>query len=253
MAKTKSKFDIEQLRIAGGIAAQIVERLSHELKTGVSAGDLNRMSGELCREYGVEPAFYGYQGYEYNICIAVNDEVVHAIPYDTKVFQDGDLVKLDFGVKYRGYYSDHCRTFAIGSLSSLHKKLLQAGEDATMNAVALCKAGNRIGDLSHAMQSAAETAGFSVVRMYIGHGIGKKLHEEPEVPAFGEAGTGPILQEGMVICVECQVCEKKADITHDRDGWTSRTKDGGYVVMFEHMVNVTSHGPDVLTLLPSAA
>lgn len=252
MAKTKSKFDIDQMRIAGEIAARIVERLSHELKPGVSAGDLNRLSAEMCREYGVEPAFLGYQDFQYNICIAVNDEVVHGIPYDTKVFQDGDLVKLDFGVKYRGYYSDHCRTFSIGKVSELHQKLMIVGEQATLNAVALCKTGNRIGDISHAMQSTAENAGFSVVKMYIGHGIGKKLHEDPEVPAFGQAGTGPTLQEGMVICVECQVCEKKADITHDRDGWTSRTKDGGYVVMFEHMVHITSQGPDVLTQLPAA-
>jgi methionyl aminopeptidase len=253
MAKTKSKFDIEQLRRAGEIAAQIVERLSQELKPGVSAGELNRMSGELCKEYGVEPAFFGYQDYKYFICIAVNDEVVHAIPYDTKIFQEGDLVKLDFGVKYRGYYSDHCRTFAVGSVNEIHERLLKVGEEATMNAVALCKTGNRIGDLSYAMQSTAEKAGFSVVKMYIGHGIGKKLHEDPEVPAFGQPGTGPMLQEGMVICVECQVCEKKADITHDRDGWTSRTKDGGYVVMFEHMVSITEQGPDILTLLPSVA
>ncbi len=252
MAKTKSHFDLEQLRKAGQMAAEIVERLSQEVLPGVSAGAIDRLAGDLCREYGVEPAFLGYQGYAYNICIAVNDEVVHAIPYEDKIFSEGDLVKLDFGVKYNGYFSDHCRTFAVGNISSLHEELLQAGKAATMNAVALCKTGNRIGDLSYAMQSTAEAAGFSVVKMYIGHGIGKKLHEEPEVPAYGNPGTGPILQQGMVLCVECQVCEKQADVVHDRDGWTSRTKDGGYVVMFEHMVHVTDDGPEILTLLPVA-
>lgn len=252
MARTKSKFDIEQLRIAGGIAAQIVERLSHELKPGVSAGELNTAAGQMCREFGVEPAFLGYQDYKYNICIAVNDEIVHAIPHDAKIIREGDVVKLDFGVKYRGYYSDHCRTFIVGEGSDIHKRLVAVGLAAVENAVALCKTGNRIGDLSYAMQSTAEQSGFTVVKMYVGHGIGKKLHEEPEVPAFGKAGTGPILQEDMVICVECQVCEKGNAVLHDRDGWTSRTKDGGFVSMFEHMVRVTSQGPDVLTTIPNA-
>lgn len=249
MSRIKSKFDIDQLRIAGRIAAEIVEALSHELHEGVSALDIDARAAQLCREHGVEAAFLGYDGYPNSICIAVNDEVVHAIPHAEKIFRDGDVVKLDFGVKYRGYYSDHCRTFAIGKLSDVHQRLIKAGQEATDNAVALCRAGTHIGDVSHAMEATAEAAGFDVVRMYIGHGIGKRLHEEPEVPAFGKPGSGVVLQENMVICVECQVCEHSGDVKHDRDGWTSRTKDGGYAVMFEHMVRVTADGPDVLTKL----
>ncbi len=248
MARIKSNFDLEQLRTAGRIAAEIVETLSHELEEGVSAAQIDAHAAQLCQEYGVEAAFLGYEGFPNSICIAVNDEVVHAIPHAQKVFRDGDLVKLDFGVKYRGYYSDHCRTFAIGSLSDRHAELLKAGEEAVMNAVAQCRTGNRVGDVSYAMQSTAENVGFDVVRMYIGHGIGKRLHEEPEVPAFGTPGTGPVLQQNMVICVECQVCEFSADVKHDRDGWTSRTKDGGMAVMFEHMVRITDQGPDILTV-----
>lgn len=249
MSKIKSSFDIEQMRVAGRTAAEIVEALRPMVVPGVSAAVIDAEAFRLCGERGVEPAFLGYQGFPNSVCISVNDEVVHGIPSPRKVFQEGDLVKLDFGVKYRGYYSDHCRTFGVGKIAPVHEKLIAVGEQATLNAVALVQEGNRIGDLSHAMQSTAEQAGFSIVRTYIGHGIGKKLHEEPEVPAFGEAGTGPFLQENMVICVECQVCEKGYEIVHDRDGWTSRTKDGGYVVMFEHMVRVTQEGPDILTSL----
>ncbi len=237
------------MRIAGRAAAEIVETLSRSVQPGVSAAQIDQQAAQLCAEHGVEPAFLGYQGFPNSICISVNDEVVHGIPYASKVFGEGDLVKLDFGVKYRGYYSDHCRTIGVGKLTPIHQKLIHAGEQATLNAVKLVKTGNRIGDISHAMQSTAEEAGFSVVRTYIGHGIGKKLHEEPEVPAFGEPGTGPHLQTNMVICVECQVCEKGYEIIHERDGWTSRTKDGGYVVMFEHMVRVTDEGPEVMTLI----
>lgn len=253
MSRRKSNFDIEQLRISGRIAAEIVERLSHEVKAGVSAAEIDVMAADLCKEYGVAAAFYGYDGFPASICISVNDEVVHAIPHAQKIFADGDVVKLDFGVIYRGYYSDHCRTFPVGTLSPRRQELLKVGEAATNNAVALCRAGNRVGDLSHAMQSTAENSGFSVVRMYIGHGIGKRLHEEPEIPAFGEPGMGPELQTNMVVCVECQVCEGSGEVKHDRDGWTSRTKDGGYAVMFEHMVRITEEGPDILTALPSVA
>lgn len=237
------------MRIAGRLAAQIVQELSTLVKPGVSAAEVDKRAAQLCAENGVEPAFLGYQGFPNSICISVNDEVVHGIPYQSKVFAPGDLVKLDFGVKYRGYYSDHCRTFGVGQLTPVHQRLIAVGEQATLNAIKLAKSGNRIGDVSFAMQSTAEAAGFSVVRTYIGHGIGKRLHEEPEVPAFGEPGTGPFLQANMVICVECQVCEKGYEINHERDGWTSRTKDGGYVVMFEHMVRITDDGPEILTQL----
>jgi methionyl aminopeptidase len=249
VSKIKSTYDLEQMRVAGRVAAEIIEALGKLVQPGVSAAKLDEEAAKLCERHGVEPAFLGYQGFPNSICISVNDEVVHGIPYASKVFAEGDLVKLDFGVKYRGYYSDHCRTFGVGKLTPVHQKLLAVGEAATLNAVKLVKTGNRIGDVSHEEQATAEAAGFSVVRTYIGHGIGKKLHEEPEVPAFGEPGTGPHLQENMVICVECQVCEKGYEIIHERDGWTSRTKDGGYVVMFEHMVRVTDDGPEVLTMV----
>lgn len=247
MAQVKNDFELKQLRYAGHVTAEIVDALGRMIAVGVSAGDLEKRAQELCQEYGVTPAFSDVPGYSYATCIGVNDEVVHSIPYDSKIFAEGDLVKVDFGVKYNGYYSDHCRTFAVGSLQPIHKQLIEAGEAATANAVKLAIDGNRIGDLSFAMQATAEDAGFSVVVNYVGHGIGKKLHEPPEIPAFGEPGTGQFLKENMVICIECQVCEHSAKLVHDRDGWTTRTKDGGYSVMFESMVRVGKKAPEILS------
>ncbi|MCD8484643.1 type I methionyl aminopeptidase [Candidatus Woesebacteria bacterium] len=235
------------MRYAAHVTAEIVATLGSMVKPGVSAGDLERTAAELCQQHGVTPAFKEVPGYSYGTCISVNDEVVHSIPYDSKVFAEGDLVSIDFGVKFNGYYSDHCRTFAVGAVSPEHRRLMEVGEAATANAVKLAVAGNRVGDLSHAMQSTAEEAGFSIVTTYVGHGIGRKLHEQPEIPAFGTPGTGPFLKENMVICVECQVCEKDAKLVHERDGWTTRTKDGGYAVMFESMVRVGKKAPEVLS------
>jgi len=248
MAQVKNEFDLKNLRHSAHITAQIVAALGREVRVGASAGDLDRLAQKLCRAHGATPAFMEVPGYSYATCISVNDEVVHSIPYDSKVFGEGDLVKIDFGVKYNGYFSDHCRTFSVGKISPIHERLLQIGEAATANAVQQAVEGNRIGDLSFAMQATAEEAGFSVVTNYVGHGIGKKLHEMPEIPAVGRAGTGAVLKENMVICVECQVCEKSPQLIHDRDGWTTRTKDGGFAVMFESMVRVGKKTPEVLSV-----
>ncbi len=247
MGKVKNSFEIEQLRTAGKITAQILSQLSELMKPGVSAKEVDDRAWELCRENGVEPTFYGYQGYEYATCVSVNDEVVHSIPNAEKIFQNGDVVKIDFGARYNGYCADHCRTFGIGSLSAEKQRLLEVGKSATFRAVEKAVAGNTIGDVSWEMQRTAQEAGFDVVKMYVGHGIGKKMHEPPEIPAFGKPGTGEVLQENMVICVECQVVEGSDQVVHDEDGWTARTKDGGWAVMFEQMIRVTSGAPEVLT------
>lgn len=250
MSRTKSHYDLEQMRVAARAVAEIVEELGKLVVPGNNAFQLETRARELCREKGVEPNFLDYQGYEYATCISVNEEAVHALPLESKVFQNGDLVSVDFGVRWNGYNSDHCRTFVAGTASPVHQKLLQVGEEAVENAILQAQVHKHIGDISHAMQQTAESAGFSIVKQYIGHGIGKKLHEWPEVPAFGEPGEGPLLESGMVLCVECQVCEHSAELTHSDDGWTASTQDGGYVVMFEHMVNITDRGPEVLTRLP---
>lgn len=249
MSHTKSQYDLQQMRLAARITAQIVDEIGKMIKPGVSAADLEQHARLRCQQEGVAPAFLGYEGYQYALCVSVNDEVVHSLPTPDKVFQEGDVVSVDFGVMRNKYYSDHCRTFPVGKLSPLHARLLEVGRQAVENAVWLAVAGNKIGDLSHAMQSTAEQAGFSIVKYYVGHGIGKKLHESPEIPAFGPAGKGQVLERDMVICVECQVCEKGAELVHDRDGWTARTTDGGYSVMFESMVHVQAGEPEILTKL----
>jgi methionyl aminopeptidase len=247
MSLVKSSYDVTQLRKSGEITAFIVNELGKMVKPGLSCAEFDRRARELCAEQGVRPAFLGLYDFPAAICVSVNDEVVHSIPHATKVLAEGDVVKLDFGVIYNGYFSDHCRTFPVGKISAIHQKLLEAGQAATDTAVQKAVAGNRIGDVSAAMWGTAEAAGFSIVTDYEGHGIGKKLHELPEIPTFSEAGTGMVLQENMVICVECQVCEKSAKLIHDRDGWTARTKDGGYAVMFERMIRVTKGQPEVFT------
>lgn len=249
MSRTKSSYDLQQMRVAARAAAEIVAELGKMAVPGATAGQIEARARELCQKHGVEPNFLGYQGYEYATCISVNEEAVHAFPLESKVFQEGDLVSIDFGTRFNGYNSDHCRTFAVGEPTPKHKKLLEVGEAAVENAIKQAMIGKRIGDISAAMQQTAEQAGFSIVKQYIGHGIGKKLHEWPEVPAFGEPGTGPALEANMVICVECQVCELSDELVTGKDGWTASTKDGGFAVMFEHMVCITPGGPEVMTRL----
>lgn len=250
MGMIKNSFEIEQLRRAGHLSGMIVAELGKMVRPGVSAADIDTRAWELCRQHGVEPTFYGYEGYEYATCVSVNDEVVHSLPTADKVFAAGDVIKIDFGARYNGYCADHCRTFAVGKLSAERARLLEVGKAATFNAVKQARAGKHIGDISWQMQRTAQEAGFDVVKMYVGHGIGKKMHEQPEVPAFGKPGTGPILQENMVICVECQVVEGSDQILHEKDGWTTRTKDGGWAVMFEQMIRITSGEPEILSVWP---
>lgn len=249
MGRRKSGYDLEQMRLAAQITAQIVDELGAMVKPGISAAELETHARQRCQEEGVVPAFLGYEGYGFALCTSVNDEVVHALPTPQKMLQEGDVISIDFGVVRNGYYSDHCRTFPVGQVSETHARLIEVGREAVEKAITFVKDGNRIGDVSHAMQSTAEKAGFSIVTNYVGHGIGKDLHESPEIPAFGIPGTGGKLEAGMVICVECQVCEFDSQLKHDRDGWTARTVDGGYSVMFEHMVHVTGGEPEVLTRL----
>lgn len=249
MARKNSSYDLQQLTRLAVITAEIVEELGQLVVAGNNAAQLEDRAQQLCQQQGVQPAFQGYQGYQYALCLSVNDEVVHALPTADKVFNEGDVVSIDFGVTSKGYYSDHCRTFGVGQLSEVHQHLLATGRQAVERAIAKVKSGVRIGDLSHQMESTAVENGFSIVTNYVGHGIGKKLHESPEIPAFGQSGTGPKLEKNMVVCVECQVCEGSSALIHDRDGWTARTQDGGYAVMFEHMVQVLDQGSKILTKL----
>lgn len=245
MIITKPKEE-KILKEAAGISVKILSQLREEIREGVTPLDIDRQAGFLCKKYGVKPAFKRVQGYNYNTCISVNDVAVHGIPKDIPL-KKGDLISIDFGIYYKKIYTDHCWTWSIGEPSKENAKLLKAGRKAVENAVEKAVVGNRIGDLGYEMEKRANEGGYNTLRMFVGHGIGKTLHDEPEIYAYGDKGTGEILEDGMVICVECQVVDDISDVEIDDDGWSAKTVNGGNSVMFEYMVIVRDKKPEILT------
>ncbi len=246
----QNEIEYKLIKEATRISTEILKRIKEETKIGVTPTSLDEMVGQLCEEFEVKPAFFGVPGpkgaYENNICIGVNDEVLHAIPSD-RAFESGDIVKLDFGIVYKGFYTDHCVTVGLGELTAEEKRLIETGKLCIEAGIKQAIKGNSVGDISNALQTVAELAGFNYVTTYIGHGIGRKLHLAPEIPAYGIKGTGKKLNEGMILCIENQITLGKSDLKLDSDGWTLRTKDGSKGVMFEHMVIVREGKAEVLT------
>lgn len=240
-------LELEKYKELGNLTAELVQRAGDMAKPGVSLGDIDRALAGWANELGAEPNFALVPNYHWSSCLSVNDVAVHGIPHDSIKLKEGDLLSVDFGLLRDGLNSDHCWTFAIGQPSPLASKLLKAGKEATANAVNKVRTGATTGDLGEAMEKTAMEAGFNVIHEFIGHGIGKRLHESPEIPAYGVAGTGSVLDAGMVICVECQVVAGQPKLVVDRDGWSARTIDGQPSVMFETMCVVTNDGPIVLT------
>ena len=245
MIITKPKEE-KILKEAASISVKILSQLRDEIREGVTPLDIDRQAGFLCKKYGVKPAFRRVNGYNYNTCISVNDVAVHGIPKDIP-FKKGDLVSIDFGIYHKKFYTDHCWTWSIGKPCKENAKLLKAGRDAVENAVLKAVVGNRVGDLGYEMEKEANENGYNTLRMFVGHGIGKTLHGEPEIYAYGEKGTGQPLEDGMVICVECQVVDDISDVVIDDDGWSAKTVNGGNSVMFEYMVIVRDKKPEILT------
>lgn len=243
--------DLATMRKAAEISKQIMQELCAAIKVGVTGEDINRLAGELCQKYGVEPSFKGVPGeagpFPGNLCLCLNDEVLHTIPSASQVVREGDLVSVDFGIIYEGHFTDHCVTVGVGKLAPNAERLLRTGKLAVEAAVAKVGPGVRVGDLGAAMQQTARLAGFDVIKQFVGHGIGRKLHLSPEIAAYGQPGRGAILTAGQIICVEAQVVENSDDIYVAEDGWTIKTRDGGLSVMFEYMVEVTKTGKNVLT------
>lgn len=244
----KSAAEIEKLRRSGRIVCEILEEMRAAVKPGVSTLDLEHLAEQRVKDYGVKPAFRGYKGYPCCLCASVNQEIVHGIP-SKRVLQSGDIVSLDMGVIADGYYGDSAITAPVGEISEPLKRLLKVTEESLRCAISKARVGNRLGDISAAVQQHAEKAGFSVVREFVGHGIGRELHEEPQVPNFGRPGHGPLLKEGMVLAIEPMVNAGSPDVRVLDDKWTAVTADGAYSAHFEHMVAVTRNGPDVLTEL----
>jgi len=248
----KSREDLEHMRRAGQIVAEVLQRLQQEVRPGVTTLELDRIAEEMTRKRGAVPAFKGYRVgdrvFPASLCVSINEEVVHGIP-SARVLHEGDIVGLDFGVVIDGYYGDAAVTVPVGRVSEKAMHLVKATKESLWAGIQTIQVGKRLGDLSHAIQSAAESAGLSVVREFVGHGIGRHLHEEPQVPNFGEPGKGRLLREGMVLAIEPMLNLGEAGVMVQSDGWTAVTRDGSLSAHFEHSVAVTAGGPVVLTAL----
>jgi methionyl aminopeptidase len=246
MVILKSRQEIEKMRKSNAIVAAILEELGKKIGPGVKTIELDRLSEELALKKGARPAFKGYRGYPYSLCTSVNSEVVHGMPSEREL-KEGDIVSLDFGILNDGYYGDAAMTVPVGDISPVAKRLLKVTEEALYRGIAEIKAGNRIGDISAAIQGHVEAAGYSVVRDLVGHGIGKSLHEDPQVPNYGSGGRGIELKPGMVFAIEPMVNEGTYRVEILRDGWTVVTADGKLSAHFEHSVAITENGPVILS------
>jgi methionyl aminopeptidase len=242
----KSPAEIEKMRAANQLVAQVLEELAAMVAPGVSTADLDAAAERSVRAAGAEPAFKGYRGYPATLCASVNQQVVHGIPNRTPL-KSGDIVSLDMGVKLNGYYGDSAVTVPVGPVQDDVATLLRVTQEALEKGIAQVKIGGRISDIGHAIQAHVEAHGFSVVREFVGHGIGASLHEEPQIANYGEPGRGPRLAEGMTLAIEPMVNMGKPAVKVLADGWTAVTKDGSLSAHFEHTVAVTKTGPLVLT------
>ncbi|MFH1338829.1 MAG: type I methionyl aminopeptidase [Candidatus Omnitrophota bacterium] len=247
MVTLKSPQEIELMRAAGRILKRILENLKTCVAPGGITGEIDDLAAELVEKEGAAPAFKGYRGYPANICISVNEEVVHGIPVPGKELKPGDIVSLDFGVCYMGYFADAAITLPVGKIDSSRRKLIRVTREAMWRAIRQARPGKYLGDVSYATQRYVESRGFSVVRQFVGHGIGRCLQEEPEIPNFGEPHQGLLLEEGMVLAIEPMVNMGGWEVEILDDGWTVVTKDRLPSAHFEHTVAITSNGPEVLT------
>lgn len=235
------------MRAAGRLVGQVLTALAANVAPGVTTAELDAIAEGLIVDAGAIPAFKGYHGYPATICASVNDEVIHGIPSGQRVLNAGDVISIDVGAKLNGYYGDSAVTLAVGPISEAAATLLRVTEESLYKAIEVVKPGSRISDIGHAVQKHVEAHGFSVVREFVGHGIGQQMHEEPQVPNYGEPGRGPRLAEGMVIAIEPMVNAGKPQVKVLSDGWTAVTRDHSLSAHFEHTVAVTADGPWILT------
>jgi methionyl aminopeptidase len=248
MIVLRSKQEIEKLRHCGEITAEILEALELILKPGLTTLDLERAALGVIQKRGARSAFKGYHGFPGNICVSINEEIVHGIPGPKKL-RDGDIVGIDVGVVKNGYYGDMARTYPVGTVDEEKIRLLNVSREALAKGVAQAFAGNWLHDISHAIEKHAVGAGYSVVKAFVGHGIGTRMHEDPQVPNFGKPRTGPRLRPGMVLAIEPMVNMGTGEVVVLSDGWTAVTKDGRVSAHFEDTIAVTESGPEVLTCL----
>jgi methionyl aminopeptidase len=247
MISIKSKREIELMKQASFILVKAREALHDMIKPGISTEALDARADEIIRSLGGIPAFKDYEGYPKSICTSINEEVIHGIPSAKKILKDGDIISIDIGVNYKGYYADAAVTYPVGEISSELKRLLEVTETALYKGIENAKPGNRVSDISHAIESYIRPYGYGIVESFTGHGIGRSLHEEPQVLNYGKPNQGPILKPGMTICIEPMVNIKSHEVNVLKDGWTVVTKDLKHSAHFEHMIVITEDGNEILT------
>lgn len=248
MIVIKSKSELATMREAGRIVAKTLEELKHAVRPGVTTYELDQLAQTIITRHGAVPTFKGYRGFPASICTSINHEVVHGIPSKKRVLNEGDIISIDVGATLRGLIGDAAITLPVGRISERARRLLETTEGALWAAIAQCRAGNYLEDISAAIQDYAESRGYSVVREYVGHGVGRQMHEDPQVPNFRQGKRGPQLKPGMTLALEPMVNEGTAETRVLRDKWTVVTKDGKLSAHFEHTVAITNGDPDILTL-----
>lgn len=246
MIVIKSAAELEKMRAAGRIVAEILSQLEVMIKPGVTSGELDHFAEKECLRQGAKPAFKGYGGFPYALCASPNDRVVHGFP-DRRPLVEGEILSIDFGVLYQGYYGDAAVTVPVGQIDAETARLVAETRESLAQAIEKAVPGGRLSDISHAVQSWVEPRGYSVVREFVGHGIGRQLHESPQLPNFGAPGQGPRLKPGMTLAIEPMINAGLPGVRILEDGWTAVTQDGKRSAHFEHTVAITEHGPEILT------
>ena len=247
MIVCRSAAELEKMREAGRLVGEVLTELASKVAPGISTAELDELAEKRIARAGATAAFKGYHGYPATICASINDEVIHGIPSGRRVLAEGDIISLDVGAALEGYYGDSAITLPVGRVSEEAATLLRVTEEALFKAIEQARPGRRLSDISHAVQQHVEAHGFSIVREFVGHGIGQRMHEEPQVPNYGEPGHGPRLTEGMVLAIEPMVNAGRAAVKVLADGWTAVTRDKSLSAHFEHTVAVTAGDPWILT------
>lgn len=247
MIYLKTDEEIELMREANQLVGKTLAEVGKHVAPGISTLQLDKIAEEFIRDHGAVPAFLGYGGFPNSICASVNEQVVHGIPSSTKILQEGDIISVDCGTILNGYVGDSAYTFCVGEVDPKVKDLLKTTKESLYLGIQAAVEGKRIGDISNAVQTYCESHNYSVVRELVGHGIGKRMHEEPEVPNYGRRGCGPLLKSGMCICIEPMINLGSKNVVFERDGWTVRTKDHKCSAHFEHCIAIRPEGPQILS------
>ena len=244
----KSEHEIEIMRKSGRVTGTILKELEDFIKPGISTKSIDKHVAEIIRENGMEASFKGYNGYPASVCTSINEEVVHGIPSAGRIIKEGDIISVDVGCTYKGYVTDAARTYPVGEINPEAQKIIDAAKDSFFEGLEFCKEGHRLSDISNAIQTKAEGEGFSVIRDLVGHGVGRKMHEEPQIPNYGAAGRGPRIARGMVFAIEPMIAQGTYEVITGEDNWTISTADGKLSAHYENTVVITGKEPELLTL-----